>query len=132
MKKFIYVGAYIEVGNLAEGDFEPYRMLQDYMNGDVFDRFYEKFVFPYQGMEGYNILMPIPDKSDAAIYGEHKDEYEEHVWSSDELKNMFSDGAYEQSFTEAYSEIIEEIKSVVGSENVHIKSGIIDYWDERG
>lgn len=126
MKKFIYIGAYIELGNLADGDFEPYKKFQDYMNdNDRFDHLFEKFIFPYQGLEGYNILVP-----HSGDWGEHQDEDEEHIWNFGDF-DEYKETELIISFKDEYTAIIGEITNVVGSENIHIRCGIIDYFDER-
>lgn len=126
MKKFIYIGAYIELGELDKGNFEPYNKFQEYLNNtDRFDEFYEKFIFPYQGLEGYNILVP-----HSGDWGEHQNEDEEHIWNFGDF-DKYKESELMVSFKDEYATIIKEITDVVGSDNIHIRCGIIDYYDER-
>jgi len=121
MVKQLYVGAFISTNEPFNR--EKVEQFNDIVSEDDFyEKFEEKFIFPYEGLEYVGILLPNGD------YCVEIDDDAELVINETYLKNANLNEKAERLRVD-YKEVIDYLNNLYDGE-VFVDSGIVMYWDE--
>jgi hypothetical protein len=120
MVKMAHVGAFIELQNSTKEEGKNFRKI----TGDEFyEKFENKFIFPYQGLEDKAVLLPCGN--DYCFKSDYDDEYifDKDFFNKEEFKTM------ESKLSIDVKDAIDYLNCIFDG-RICVNSGIVIYWDE--